>query len=121
MKQKLETEEIKKLIILIYDSFNQLKILKGQSKDELSNLDKELSNHYHNIEGSDISHTFDSHLLIMALKNVLWDRREAKINHTLLESFVSALDTNMTKANKRFHEIINKHEEIKEEIIKRAE
>jgi hypothetical protein len=120
MGQELESEEIKRIITLIHNSFEQLKTLKNQAKNELSTLDKELSNHYHKIEGSNIVDTFDSHLLIMGLRDILWNRREAKIKHTLLESFVSALDTNMNKSKKRFTEIINKHEEIKKEIIKRA-
>ena len=120
MDKNIETERIKKLIDTVYTSFEAIKKLKLETKDELSLLDKELSNQYHKIEGSDISYMCQSHLLILELKDILYHRREAKIKHTILESFVSGLDSNITKSKKRYTEILNKHEEILQEIIDRA-
>ena len=120
MKNSVRTEEIKSLIEQIHNNFNQLILLRDQSKQELSDIDKELSNHYHNIEGTDINHMFDSHLMVMKLKDILYRRREAKINHTLLESFVTALERSVVKTKKRTTEIIQRHDEVIQEIINRA-
>lgn len=120
LKQQSDTNRIKELITIIYDSFETLKKVRDESKNELSNLDKELSNQYHKIEGIEFASMCDSHLLIMELKSILHDRREAKIKHTLLDSIISGLDNNLTKSKKRYEEIITKHEEIIKEIISRA-
>ena len=120
LKHLVRTEDIKSLIEQIHNNFDQLISLRDQSKQELSDIDKELSNHYHNIEGTDINHMFDSHLMVMKLKDILYRRREAKINHTLLESFVTALERNVSKTKKRTTEIIQRHDEVIQEIITRA-
>lgn len=120
MARSLTTEEIKDKIKLIHDTFDELLETKNLSKDELSIIDRELSNHYHNIEGTKIEYMTDSHMMIMKLKDILFFRRNAKIKHTLLESFITAMDKAMTKTKKRCDEIINKHQEIKQEIIDRA-
>lgn len=120
MNKKVETENIKRLIDSIHIAFNQLLVLRTQAKTELSELDKELSNQYHNIEGIEIEHMCDSHFMVMKLKDILHHRREAKINHTLLESFITALERNVTKTKKRTAEIIKRHDEIIQEIIDRA-
>jgi len=62
----------------------------------------------------------DSHLLITKLRDILYRRREAKINHTMLESFVTSMQSQIDKTRKRNQEIINKHNEILEEIKNRA-
>ena len=118
--KNLNTQDIKGLIDNIHETFDQLQKLRLQAKNELSQIDKELSNHYHNIEGADVEYMTDSHLMVMKLKDILHQRREAKINHTLLESFISALERTMEKTKKRSTEIVSKHDEIIKEIIKRA-
>ena len=62
----------------------------------------------------------DSHFMVMKLKDILYQRREAKINHTLLESFITALERNMVKTKKRTAEIVKRHDEVIQEIIDRA-
>lgn len=120
MKNEIDIEDVKKKINSIFETFEELKELNAISKFELSEIDKELSNHYHNIEGSDINYMSDSHFLMMKLKDILYRRRDAKINLTLLDSFVSSLDGQIVKSKQRTVEIINKHEEIIKEIKKRA-
>jgi uncharacterized protein YoxC len=56
LKKRLRTEDIKEKIELIHKTFDELQELKEQSKDELSQIDRELSNQYHNIEGTEISY-----------------------------------------------------------------
>lgn len=120
LSKRLRTENIKNLIDKIHENFDELLELRNQAKQELSEIDKELSNHYHSIEGTEIECLFDSHLMIMKLKDILYRRRETKINHTLLESFITALERNITKTKKRTIEIIKRHDELIQEIIKRA-
>lgn len=120
MKKRLRTEDIKEKIELIHKTFDELQELKGQSKDELSQIDRELSNQYHNIEGAEIDYMSESHIMMMKLKEILYTRRDAKVNHTLLESFITALERGMDKTKKRYGEILKKHEEIIQEIIDRA-
>lgn len=120
MSKGIRTDEIKGKIDLIYSTFDELKILNKQAKVELSVIDRELSNHYHKIEGVEINYMSDSHLLLIQLREILFRRREAKINQTLLESFVSSGDANLTKSKKRFEDIIKKHDEILQEIKDRA-
>lgn len=120
MNKPVRTQDIKRLIDGIHNNFEQLLSLREQAKQELSEIDKELSNHYHNIEGAEIDYMSDSHMMVMKLKDILYRRREAKINHTLLESFVTALERNVNKTQKRTAEIIKKHDEVIQEIINRA-
>lgn len=120
MKKRVTTENIKEKIELIHKTFDELQELKKQSKEELSLIDRELSNQYHNIEGVEIDYMSESHLMMMKLKDVLYSRREAKVNHTLLESFITAMERNMEKTKKRYVEILNKHQEIIEEIVDRS-
>lgn len=120
MKWRLKTDEIKKKIELIHETFDELQVLKQKSKDELSSIDRELSNHYHNIEGAEIDYMSDSHMMMMKLKDILYTRRDAKVNHTLLESFISAMERGVDKTKKRYVEILEKHEEIIQEIIDRS-
>jgi phosphoglycerate-specific signal transduction histidine kinase len=114
------TSDIKREINLIYETFDKLKKLNAEAKRELSEIDRELSNHYHTIEGIEIRYMSDSHLLIIKLRDILFRRREAKINHTMLESFVTSMQAQIDKTKKRNLEIINKHNEILEEIKNRA-
>jgi len=120
LKNQIDTEEVKKLIAQIHNTFDELEKLRAQSKEELSQIDRDLSNHYHNIEGTEINNMIQSHIMMMKLKEILFARRDAKINHTLLESFVSALERIIVKTKKRFSEIIEKHDEIIQEIIDRS-
>lgn len=120
MGKELTIEDIKSKIELIHDTFDELLEIKNLSKDELSSIDRELSNHYHNIEGSEIKFMTDSHLMIMKLKDILFFRRDAKIKYMLLESFIGAMERSMTKTKKRYSEIVDKHQKIKREIINRA-
>lgn len=120
MSKKVDTNDIKSLIDNIHETFDQLLSLREQAKKELSELDKDLSNQYHNIEGTEIDHMCDSHFMVMKLKDILYQRRTAKINHTLLESFITALDSNMKKTKKRTAEIVKRHDEVIQEIIDRA-
>ena len=120
MIKGIRTDDVKSKIDLIFNTFNELKKLGKQAKAELSSIDRELSNHYHKIEGIEINCMSDSHLLIMQLRDILYRRREAKINQTILDSFISSGDANLTKSKKRFEDIIAKHEEIIQEIKDRA-
>ena len=120
MNKKVNTKDIKSLIDSIHETFDQLLSLREEAKKELSDLDKELSNQYHNIEGAEIDYMGESHIMVMKLKDILYQRREAKINHTLLESFITAMEPNMKKTKKRTAEIIKRHDEVIQEIIDRA-
>jgi hypothetical protein len=120
LKKEIKTTDIKKDINLIYEAFNRLKKLNVVAKNELSEIDRELSNHYHTIEGVDIEYMSDSHLLITKLRDILFRRREAKINQTMLESFVTSMQPQIDKTRKRNLEIISKHDEIIQEIKNRA-
>jgi len=120
LKKRLRTEDIREKIELIHKTFNELQVLKQQSKDELSSIDRELSNQYHNIEGVEIDYMSESHIMMMKLKDILSTRREAKVNHTLLESFITAMERSMVKTEKRYGEILTKHQEIINEIIERS-
>ena len=121
MKDSLTTKSIKSKIELIFDTFKELQELKNESKNELSNIDKELSNHYHNIEGSEIEYMSESHFMIMKLKDILYVRRETKLKQTILDSFITAMDKTIDKTSKRYTEIVKKHKSIIQEIIDRSE
>ena len=116
----MQTDEVKGYINIIFNTFEILKTLNTSAKNELSNIDKELSNQYHKIEGTEIQQLTDSHFLMMKLKDILIRRRAAKINYTLLESITSQLEPQVNKAKKRNGEITKKHSQILTEIIKRA-
>jgi hypothetical protein len=118
---KLNTSvEIKNKIDSIYTTFDDLVALNKEAKQELSNLDRELSSQYHVIEGVALEYMSDSHLLITKLRDILFRRRESKLKNTMLESFVNSMEPVINKSKKRNEDIIQKHNEIIDEIITRA-
>lgn len=117
MKKPLKTEIIKDKIERIYKIFEEIEEIKELTKNELSDIDKALSNHYHNIEGVEIKDETDTHLMILKLKKILHYRRNSKINHALIEFFINSMTTPINKTKKRYLEILKKHEEVLSEII----
>ena len=116
----IQTKNIKELINNIHNDFDKLILLRQTAKQELSEIDKELSNYYHNVEGIEINYMSTSHVMMVKLKEILIRRRDAKLNINLLESFITALERNIDKTKKRTLEITKRHNELLQEIIDRA-
>jgi hypothetical protein len=77
-----------------------------------ADMDKELSNVYHMIEGVETHHVCESHKIFLHLKNVLNRRRMSKLPTHLIQSFVDNLDSKMKTTKRRHVILLDKHASI---------
>ena len=90
-----KNSDIKYLINDIYETFDILQMLRDRTKDDLSKIDRELSNHYHSIEGADVKFMTDSHKMIIKLKSTASGRiilfTDVFISSTPINKMITAM------------------------------
>ncbi len=92
--------------------FEELDVLLKENTKEMSQIDTDLSNLYHKIEGVTIKHVSESHALIKDLKSILNQRRDIKLNFMLLSSICDSLRVQMEKLKKGQIEKLEKHNKL---------
>lgn len=100
--------------------FDEIEKLNNQKNAERSNIDKQISSWYHKIEGIEITHVSQSHRLIKELKPLLEKRRDLKTESMMLRHICDSLRNNIEKIKKNNQAILNKKNEVIEEIKRRA-
>lgn len=100
--------------------FDELEALNQKANKEQAEIDKELSNFYHKVEGSEMTRICQSHQLIKELKDILARRRVNKLETILLRSTCDMLrdKVHSLKANKK--NLLIKNQEVITEIKTRA-
>lgn len=104
----------------VFKISNDILSLLQNKINELSEIDKELSGIYHKIEGYEITHVSQSHKFVKELKSVLIKRRTLKLETRLLQTFNDNLKDKIKTTQVKYKEILNDHENLKNEIKERA-
>lgn len=101
----MNTELIEK-IQKFFDLFDEIIKEKDEALNKVSAYDKKLSSIYHQIEGMQFGHIAESHKLLKELQILLSERRSAKGNVRLLQTFYDMLKVKMDKCKKSINETI---------------
>lgn len=108
------------LLSNFFNQFKEIEKLNTQKHQELSAVDKEVSNFYHKVEGVVITHVAQSHALIKEMKVILEKRRVLKLETITLRSSYDSLKTVMDKSMTNHAHILKKNKEVVKEIKDRA-
>jgi hypothetical protein len=104
----------------VFDNFiseyNKIEILINNKSEALSNIDKELSDFYHKVEGKEISHVSVSHNLMKELKTILERRRQIKYEFMVLSAFQDLAQSQIKKSFVSYERIKKQHTKVLEEI-----
>jgi len=108
--------DIQKTLIELFGNYKKIEELHVLTKQQMSDIDKELSNFYHRIEGTHLSHNTQGHGLILQLQDILERRRKLKLEVNLVKSFMAITDSSMRNAIKKNNTVINAHKSQLKEI-----
>lgn len=107
----------------VLELINQFDKIQEHYKDvtkKQSEIDLELSNWYHIVEGAEIKHISESHKLIKLGKDILKRRRENKLELLIIRSTNDTLLTHINGLKARLDKTIDKNGKVNEEIKERA-
>lgn len=88
--------------------------------EEQGEIDRELSNWYHTVEGIDITHISQSHKLIKQGKEILDRRRKNKLELIMLRSTCDSMKTTFQSLKMKLEHNMKKNLEVIQEIKDRA-
>lgn len=103
-----------------FNQFKEIDKLNTQKHQELSGIDKDLSNLYHKIEGTTIKHVSQSHAFVKELKVILEKRRTLKLETIALRSSCDTLRSVMEKLMNTHANILKKNQQVLTEIKNNA-
>lgn len=104
------------LISNFFKQFKEIELLNSAKNKELSEIDKRLSNLYHEIEGAEITHVSQSHNYIKELKEVLSVRRVLKLETIILRSTYDNIKQSFGKAIDSYKDTLKKNDILMENI-----
>jgi hypothetical protein len=96
--------------------FEALEQLNNNTHKELSDIDKQLANWYHRVEGTSITHISQSHKLMKEIQPILKRRRELKIETLTLRSTCDSLRLTMQKIKDNHKNHLKQNEKVLQEI-----
>jgi len=99
-----------------FNNYNKLEGLSQQKHSELSKVDIELSEFYHEVEGEHLSHNTQAHKFMVRLKDILNRRRQLKKETILIRSFIDNTKASFEIAKQRNDIQLQKHYRIMSEI-----
>jgi len=108
-------ENVKKIEDFIRH-FEALEQLNNNTHKELSDIDKQLANWYHKVEGTEITHVSQSHKLLKEVQPILKRRRELKIETLTLRSTCDSLRATMQKVKDNNKNHLKQNEKVLQEI-----
>lgn len=104
--------------------FTELQAERELALKEQSDIDKELTSLYHEVEGTRFMHVCDSHKMLMKIQKTLAKRRNIKGKVAVLLSLTDNLKGHMNNTKATFINTLKKHNEIMSQFeseIKRHE
>ncbi len=113
MKIERQMEEI---LGQFFANHDKLEKMSKQLHEDLSNVDKELSEFYHRLEGTHLSHNTQAHPLMRKLQDILERRRNLKKDTILVRSFLDNTRPSIEVAKNRTTTAIKKHGKVLKEI-----
>lgn len=105
---------------IFFNQFKELLKLNQSKNSQLSNVDIELSNLYHKIEGTIEFDCNQSHDFIIQLKDVLGRRRVLKLETIALRSTCDKLKDIIPNISNSHEQLIKKNSEVLKEISDNA-
>lgn len=110
------TIELLNKMDMFFQLYDEIVKSKDAALQHQSDMDKELSNVYHLIEGVQTSHVSEGHKMFTHLKNVLNRRRMSKLPASLVQAFFDNLDEKIKKTKESKKNLIDKHNVVLKEI-----
>lgn len=107
----------------VVDFITQFDKIESHYKDvteKQGNIDRELSNWYHVVEGTDIKHISESHRLLKQGKDILKRRRENKLEVIIIRSTHDMMKNQVSNLRMSLEKCVKKNTEVVEEIKERA-
>jgi hypothetical protein len=100
--------------------YEEIEIMYKASTEEQGEIDRELSNWYHIVEGIDITHISQSHTLIKKGKVILEKRRKNKLEMLMLRSTCDSMRATFQSLKAKLENTQKKNIEVIQEIKDRA-
>lgn len=100
--------------------YDEIEKLCNRSMEEQGEIDRELSNWYHVVEGIDIKHISQSHTLIKLGKVILEKRRKNKLETIMLRSTCDSMKSTFQSLKTKLENTKKKNTEVLKEIKNRA-
>jgi hypothetical protein len=108
------------LITNLLNQYKELKALYDTKREEQGEIDRELSDYYHCIEGIDITHVSQSHKMIKRGKDILERRRNIKFETLLIKASLDNMSISIEQIRRSVKIVIDKDKAVRQEIKDRA-
>lgn len=119
MSDNTQSSVLKRIRAFIKE-FDDLEVELKRVNTERSQVDTDISEWYHKVEGTKITHVSQSHKLIKQIQPLLDKRRDLKIEWATLQSVCDSLRVTIAKLKTTHTKQLTKHEDVKQEIKDRA-
>lgn len=100
--------------------YEAVKELNDAKQEERSEIDRELSNFYHHVEGINITHVSQSHKLIKELKVILNKRRDNKLEGLVLKTTLDSIKVPTSHIKGSINRVVTTHKKVIDEMKERA-
>jgi hypothetical protein len=108
------------LIENLLKQYADLQALYDAKREEQGEVDRELSDYYHCIEGSEITHISQSHKLIKRGKEILEKRRQIKFEVLVLKASLDNMSISIEQIKRSVKIVVDKDKAVRQEIKDRA-
>lgn len=109
MKIERQVEDI---LGQFFTNHNKIQRMSEQLHKDLSNVDKELAEFYHKVEGIHLSHNTQAHNYMLELQDILARRRQLKKDTILIRCFIDNTKDSFDLAKKRTETALEKHNKV---------
>ena len=110
-------QDLEKKIESLLAIYKELQTERDTIMKEQSEIDKELSELYHEIEGTKFKHVCQSHKMLIKLQDTLTKRRNIKGKVAVLLAFTDSIGSQMKHATAAYKGAKKKHDEILAQLI----
>lgn len=108
--------DMEEILGQFFTNYNRLEEMSKALHEEQGELDKELSEFYHRLEGIHLSHNTQAHKHMVKLQDILDRRRKNKKMTILIRSFLDTTRPSMLEAKKRTTKAVEVHNKVLEDI-----
>jgi multidrug resistance efflux pump len=114
-------ENLEKKVNEMFKLYDEIIAERDESFNAQSLIDRELSEIYHEIEGTEFKHARQSHKMLLKLQKTLKTRRDIKGKVAVISAVTDTLNGSVKLAEKAFKTAKKKHEEILTQLVKEVE
>jgi hypothetical protein len=100
-----------------YSNYDNLETMSTLLHEEQANIDRELSDFYHRLEGVHFSHNTQAHAHMVKLQDILERRRNNKKRTILIRSFLDTTRPSIADAKKRTTKAVETHDKVLKDIL----